>query len=194
MPYDQFLVDQLAGDLLPNPTQSDLIATGFLRNSMTNAEAGTDPEQFRNEALYDRMDAIGKSVLGLTLQCAQCHTHKYDPLTHTEYFQLFAFLNNCHEKNITVYSEEDEQQREQVLADIRKVEVELQGATPDWQARLAACEARVRNGESTSSRSGRLCGRRSIPAAGRSTICRKMARCWRLATHRRRSPPSSRWT
>jgi mono/diheme cytochrome c family protein len=147
MPYDQFLVEQIAGDLLPNPTQSDLIATGFLRNSMTNAEAGTDPEQFRNEALYDRMDAIGKSVLGLTLQCAQCHTHKYDPLTHTEYFQLFAFLNNCHEKNITVYSEEDEQQREQVLADIRKVEVELQGATPDWQARLAAWEGRVRAGE-----------------------------------------------
>ena len=97
MPYDEFVIEQIAGDLLPNPTQDQLVATGFLRNSMINEEGGIDPEQFRMEAMFDRMDAIGKGMLGLTIQCAQCHTHKYDPLTHTEYYRMFAFLNNCHE-------------------------------------------------------------------------------------------------
>jgi mono/diheme cytochrome c family protein len=91
MPYDEFIVEQLAGDLLPEPTQDKLVATGFLRNSMINEEGGIDPEQFRMEAMFDRMDAIGKGMLGLTVQCAQCHTHKYDPISHTEYYGLFAF-------------------------------------------------------------------------------------------------------
>ncbi len=86
------------------PTQDQLVATGFLRNSMINEEGGIDPEQFRMEAMFDRMDAIGKGMLGLTIQCAQCHTHKYDPLTHTDYYRMFAFLNNCHEAQITVYT------------------------------------------------------------------------------------------
>ena len=81
LPYDQFVIEQIAGDLLPNATQDQIVATGFLRNSMINEEGGVDPEQFRMEAMFDRMDAIGKSVLGLTIQCAQCHNHKYDPLS-----------------------------------------------------------------------------------------------------------------
>ena len=104
MPYDQFIVEQIAGDLLPEQTQSERIATGFMRNSMTNREGGIDPEQFRMEAMFDRMDAIGKSILGLTVQCAQCHTHKYDPLTHTDYYRMFALLNNCDEAEISVYT------------------------------------------------------------------------------------------
>ena len=147
MPYDKFLVEQIAGDLLPEPKQSDLIATGFLRNSMTNAEAGIDTEQFRMEAMFDRMDAIGKAALGLTVQCAQCHTHKYDPLTHTEYYQMFAFLNNCHEENITVYTDADEQRRQQLLGNIRQIENELRSANPDWRWRMAAWEASVRDGK-----------------------------------------------
>lgn len=145
MPYDQFIIEQIAGDLLPNATQDNLVATGFLRNSMTNAEGGIDPEQFRMETMYDRMDAIGKSVLGLTLQCAQCHTHKYDPLTHTDYYRLFAFLNNCHEKQITAYTADDEARREKVLADIAAIEDELRESTPDWQARMATWETTVRD-------------------------------------------------
>jgi mono/diheme cytochrome c family protein len=145
LPYDQFLVDQIAGDLLPSPRQSDLIATGFLRNSMTNAEGGIDPEQFRMEAMFDRMDAIGKAVLGLTVQCAQCHTHKYDPLTQTEYYRMFAFLNNCHEEQITVYTDADEQQRQQLMRQIRQIEVGLKTATPNWPERMAAWEAAVRD-------------------------------------------------
>ena len=79
LPYDRFVIEQIAGDLLPNATQDQRVATGFLRNSMINEEGGVDPEQFRMEAMYDRMDAIGKGILGVTIQCAQCHDHKYDP-------------------------------------------------------------------------------------------------------------------
>ena len=106
MPYNEFVIEQIAGDLLPRPTQDQMVATGFLRNSMINEEGGIDPEQFRMEAMYDRMDAIGKGILGLTIQCAQCHTHKYDPLTQTEYYQMFAFLNNCDEAQISAYTRE----------------------------------------------------------------------------------------
>src|SRR6478735_8202836 len=97
MPYDQFIIEQIAGDELPNPTQDQIVATGFLRNSMLNEEGGVDPEQFRMDAMFDRMDAVGKSVLGLTIQCTQCHTHKFDPIQHEEYYRMFAFLNNDHE-------------------------------------------------------------------------------------------------
>lgn len=76
-----FIIDQLAGDLMPARTQDQVVATGFLRNSMINEEGGIDPEQFRMEAMLDRMDAIGEGILGLTIQCGQCHSHNYDPLT-----------------------------------------------------------------------------------------------------------------
>jgi len=79
LPYDQFTIEQLAGDLLPNPTLDQRVATGFLRNSMLNQEGGIEPEQFRVEAMIDRMEAVGRSWLGLTIQCAQCHNHKFDP-------------------------------------------------------------------------------------------------------------------
>ena len=97
LPYDQFIIEQIAGDQLPNATQDQVVATGFLRNSMINEEGGIDPEQFRMEAMFDRMDAIGKGVLGLTIQCAQCHNHKFDPISQEDYYRLFAFLNNDHE-------------------------------------------------------------------------------------------------
>ena len=71
---------------------------------MINEEGGVDPEQFRMEAMFDRMDAIGKGILGVTIQCAQCHNHKYDPLTQEEYYRIFAFLNDTHEANIAVYT------------------------------------------------------------------------------------------
>src|SRR6185369_13122364 len=93
LPYNQIVIEQLAGDLLPDATQDQIVATGFLRNSMINEEGGVDPEQFRMDAMFDRMDAVGKSVLGLTIQCAQCHTHKFDPIQHEEYYRIFAYLN-----------------------------------------------------------------------------------------------------
>ena len=140
MPYDQFIVEQVAGDLLPNATQDQRVATGFLRNSMINEEGGADPEQFRMEAIYDRMDAIGSGVLGLTVRCSQCHSHKYDPLTHAEYYQMFAFLNNCHESQIAVYTPEEERKRQAVFSGIREIETQLQHDNPDWAARMAESE------------------------------------------------------
>src|SRR5262249_13940668 len=115
LPYDEFIVEQIAGDLLSGASQGQRVATGFLRNSMINEEGGIDPEQCRMEAMFDRMDCIGKAVLGLTIQCAQCHSHKYDPLTQEEYYRMFAFLNNSHEANIAVYSPEDQMKRAEIL-------------------------------------------------------------------------------
>ncbi len=104
LPYDQFIIEQIAGDLIPGATADQVIATGLLRNSMINEEGGIDPEQFRMEAMFDRMDCVGKAILGLTIQCAQCHDHKYDPLTQEDYYRMFAFLNNAHEASIAVYT------------------------------------------------------------------------------------------
>src|SRR5689334_9121802 len=98
LPFDQFTREQLGGDLLPNSTLDQRVATGFLRNSMMNQEGGIEPEQFRIEAMIDRVDAVGKAFLGLTLACAQCHNHKYDPFSQKEYYKLFAFLNNDEEQ------------------------------------------------------------------------------------------------
>ena len=137
LPYDQFIIEQIAGDLLPGRTQDQVVATGFLRNSMINEEGGIDPEQFRMEAMFDRMDAIGKSILGLTIQCAQCHSHKYDPLTQEEYYRMFAFLNNTHEANVAVYTPEEQMKRAEIFRKIREIEADLQHEHPDWPERMA---------------------------------------------------------
>ncbi len=97
MPYDQFVTWQLAGDLLPNATQEQILATGFNRNHSQNMEGGIVPEEFRVEYVSDRTNTFGKAFLGLTLECARCHDHKYDPITQEEYFQLFSFFNNVNE-------------------------------------------------------------------------------------------------
>ncbi len=142
-PYDQFIIEQIAGDLLPERTQDQIVATGFLRNSMINEEGGVDPEQFRMEAMFDRMDAIGKSVLGLTIQCAQCHNHKFDPLKQEEYYRMFAFLNNSYEGSVAVYTPEEQMKRANVFNRIREIEAALQERTPDWRKRMAEWEAKI---------------------------------------------------
>jgi len=100
MPYDEFTVEQLAGDLLPNRTIDNLIATGFNRNTLTNREGGTDPEQFRDEQVLDRTATLGTVWLGLTVGCAQCHDHKYDPIKQRDFYRLSAFFNTQEEVNI----------------------------------------------------------------------------------------------
>jgi mono/diheme cytochrome c family protein len=97
LPYDRFSVEQLAGDLLPGATPEQHTATGFHRNTLTNKEGGVDKEEFRVAAVIDRVNTTGAVWLGLTLGCAQCHTHKYDPITQREYYGIFAFFNGADE-------------------------------------------------------------------------------------------------
>ena len=143
-PYDQFLIEQIAGDLLPQPTQDQIVATGFLRNGMINEEGAIIPEQFRIEAVVDRLDCVGKATLGLTLQCAQCHTHKFDPITHDNYFGIFAFLNNTYEAQSWVYTAEQQQQIAKLQSDLRAVDDRLKKAEPTWSEKFAAWENQVR--------------------------------------------------
>ncbi len=93
MPFDQFTTEQIAGDLLTNPTEEQLIATAFHRNTLTNNEGGTNDEEFRNVAIVDRVNTTFSVWMGVTMACAQCHTHKYDPITQKEYFEVFAIFN-----------------------------------------------------------------------------------------------------
>ncbi|MEI7628304.1 MAG: DUF1553 domain-containing protein [Bacteroidota bacterium] len=98
-PYDQFLVEQIAGDLLPNPTDAQYIATAFHRNTMTNDEGGTDNEEFRTAAVLDRVNATWEGLMGTSFACVQCHSHPYDPFRHDEYYQFMAFFNNTRDED-----------------------------------------------------------------------------------------------
>jgi hypothetical protein len=102
LPFDQFTRQQLAGDLIPSPTNDQLVATGFQRNTGFNEEGGSDPEQFRVERTIDRTNTIGAVWLGLTINCCQCHDHKYDPLGQKDYYGLYAFFNSCDEPVLPV--------------------------------------------------------------------------------------------
>jgi len=100
MPFDQFTVEQLAGDLLPDAGPNQRIATAFNRQTLTNEEGGVDQEEFRVNAVFDRTDTVGSVWLGLTVGCAKCHNHKYDPISQQEYYQLFAFFNGADEVSV----------------------------------------------------------------------------------------------
>jgi hypothetical protein len=100
MPFDQFSIEQLAGDLLPDATVKQRIATGFNRNHMANNESGSIDEEFRTEYVVDRVDTTMTTWLGLTAGCAQCHDHKFDPISQREFYSLFAFFNNVPEKGL----------------------------------------------------------------------------------------------
>ena len=143
LPYNQFIIEQLAGDQLPHPTQDQIVATGFLRNSMLNEEGGVDPEQFRMDAMFDRMDCIGKSILGLTIQCAQCHNHKYDPITQEDYYRLLAYLNNDNESQRVVYTPDELMKVSEIRRQTREIEAGLRHTMPDWQERMARWEESV---------------------------------------------------
>jgi len=144
LPYDQFVIEQVAGDLLPDATQSQRVATGFLRNGMVNEEGAIIHEQFRMEGLFDRMDCLGKAVLGLTIQCAQCHSHKFDPISQTEYYRLLAFLNNDYEAISWIYSDEQLKAIEEVKHDVGGLEAQIKRDHPDWSERLNAWQAEAK--------------------------------------------------
>jgi hypothetical protein len=100
MPFDRFTIEQLAGDLLPNPTLDQKIATGFNRNHMVNNETGIIPEEFRVEYVADRVKTTSTIWMGLTVECARCHDHKYDPISQQDYYRFFSFFNNVPEKGL----------------------------------------------------------------------------------------------
>lgn len=125
MPLNQFVIEQMAGDMLPGATLSQKIATGFHRNTLINEEGGIDQEQFRVDAVADRVNTTGTVFLGLTLGCARCHDHKYDPISTREYYQLFAFLNNQSEPKLNIADPDTAAKRDKIQAKMDKLEEEM---------------------------------------------------------------------
>ena len=137
MPFDQFTIEQLAGDLLPDATDDQVLATAFHRQTLTNTEGGTDQEQWRVAAVMDRTETLGTVWLGLTIGCARCHNHKYDQISQAEYYQLFAFFNNADESNHGLEPTSD--QLEKFQDELRKHQATL----ADKQQQLAELQAEV---------------------------------------------------
>ena len=129
MPFDQFTVEQLAGDMLPDATLSQRIATGFHRNTMLNEEGGIDPLEYRFYAMVDRVATTSTVWMGLTMGCAQCHTHKYDPISHTDYYRFMALLNNADEPDLA--TDDDLQRRRELQEEIDTLEASLPERFPD---------------------------------------------------------------
>jgi hypothetical protein len=142
MPFDEFTIEQIAGDMLPDPTLDQEVAAGLHRNTLHNTEGGADQEEDRNKKTVDRTNTLGAVWLGLTVGCAQCHSHKYDPLTQREYYSLFAFFNNIEEKDI----ENPTPKQEAALAAAKKAheakQAELEAAVKAFVAeKLPAAQA-----------------------------------------------------
>ena len=125
MPFDQFTIEQLAGDMLPEATLDQRIATGFHRNTMLNEEGGIDPLEYRFHAMIDRVATTGTVWMGLTTGCAQCHTHKFDPITQTDYYRLMALLNNADEPDLVVPDPNVAEQRANLEKRIADLESQL---------------------------------------------------------------------
>lgn len=151
LPYDQFTIEQLAGDLLPNPTLDQKIATAFHRNTMTNTEGGTDDEEFRVAAVKDRVDTTFQVWMGLTMGCAKCHSHKYDPISITEYYRVFAIFNQTADNDqpseapvLAAPTPDIIRQTERIEAKIAELRKELEKPRSDVAEAQTAWEARLR--------------------------------------------------
>lgn len=153
-PFDRFTIEQIAGDLLPNRTEEQLIATAFHRNTQTNDEGGTDDEEFRNVAVVDRVNTTMTVWMGTTMACAQCHDHKYDPISQKEYFRFFAFFNQTEDADVpderpvhTLFTEEQKRQRAQREAEVAELEKKLTMSPKETHAaqakRLTELKARL---------------------------------------------------
>jgi hypothetical protein len=146
-PFDQFTVEQLAGDLLPNPTEAQLFATAFHRNTMTNNEGGTVDEEFRVSAVIDRVNTTWSVWMGTSMGCAQCHTHKFDPLTQKEYFQFYALLNQTEDSDRRdeaplheFFLPEDAARKVALREKVRSLEEKFSRPAPEWLAGFAKWE------------------------------------------------------
>jgi len=143
-PFDQFTIEQMAGDLLENPSDDQLIATAFHRNTLTNSEGGTDDEEFRNVAVVDRVNTTMAVWMGTTMACAQCHTHKYDPISQEEYFQMFAILNQTEDTDkkderplFEVWTDRQEEDKKRWREQIVSLKETLAADTPELTAARA---------------------------------------------------------
>jgi len=158
MPFDQFTIEQIAGDMLPNATTEQLVASGFHRNSMTNEEGGIDPDEALYEVLVDRVNTTATVWLGTTLGCAQCHNHKYDPFTQKDYYRLMAFFQNADYQSRTFsdgtrFSEaiidlptpEQETKRKVIQTEIDKLTDEMKVTTPAFESAQAEWEAATKS-------------------------------------------------
>jgi hypothetical protein len=125
MPFDEFTIEQIAGDMLPHATAAQQIATGFHRNTMLNEEGGIDPLEYRFYASIDRINTTGTAWLGLTVGCAQCHTHKFDPITQKEYYSLMVFLNNADEPQLEISDLEVDRKRSEIEKQIAELTATL---------------------------------------------------------------------
>ena len=146
-PFDQFTIEQIAGDLLPEPTEDQLIATSFHRNTLTNSEGGTNDEEFRTVAIVDRVNTTMAVWMGTTIACAQCHNHKYDPISQEEFFRFYAIFNNTEDADrrdesplLDFFTDEQKQQQSRLTAEIAQLEKVLQTPTPELQAAQARWE------------------------------------------------------
>ncbi len=141
MPFDQFTIEQIAGDLLENPQTHQLIATAFHRNTLTNNEGGTNDEEFRNVAVVDRVNTTMEVWMGTTMACAQCHTHKFDPITQDEYFQMFDYFNQSEDADrrdespfLEVWSDQQVQQKKSWEQEITQLKDLMSRDTPELTA------------------------------------------------------------
>ena len=144
LPFDQFTIEQLAGDMLSGARTDQIVATGFHRNTLVNEEGGTDDEQFRVEAVVDRVSTTGEAFLGLTLGCARCHEHKFDPISQREFYELFAIFNNCDEPALPVPTDQQAKEMPALLAEIKQsekrlamVDANVAGRQAEWESRFA---------------------------------------------------------
>jgi hypothetical protein len=160
-PFDQFTVEQIAGDLLPNPTEDQLIATAFHRNTLTNNEGGTNDEEFRNVAVVDRVNTTMAVWMGTTMACAQCHSHKFDPISNEEYFRFFAFFNNTEDADRTdeapvlpVFTEGQKRQRAQWTAELARVDAALRTPTAQTRAGQSRWEKSATSEAGSAARGG----------------------------------------
>jgi mono/diheme cytochrome c family protein len=160
LPFDQFTIEQIAGDMLPDATTEQKIASGFHRNAMSNEEGGVDPEESRYEVLVDRVNTTATVWLGTTLGCAQCHNHKYDPFSQKDYFRMLAFFASSaydsktfgdgtrfFEPTLELASAEQESARKKQQAEIDRIEQELKAVTPAVQEAQGKWEESIRSGE-----------------------------------------------
>ena len=139
MPYDQFTTEQLAGDLLPDPSVDQLIATAFHRNTMNNDEGGTEDEEFRVASVLDRVNTTFSTWQSTTMECVQCHSHTYDPFKHEEYYKAMAFFNNTRDEdtpddspNLRFYTKEETAKKNKVLSWVKNYGTKIVYPLTSW--------------------------------------------------------------